>query len=75
MYVNASLDGQYQDKWISAVLKKENTELEKFTVDYSSFPYQPDYTKKVRFGLNTHGANWILKNLKIYYSDVPKKPD
>jgi hypothetical protein len=56
-------------------LKKEDTELEKFTVDYSSFPYQPDYTKKVRFGLNTHGANWILKNLKIYYLDVPKKPD
>lgn len=75
VYVNAGLDGQYRDKWVSAVVKKGDAELEKFTVDYSSFPYQPDYTKKVRFGLNTHGANWILKNLKIYYLDVPAKPN
>jgi type 1 glutamine amidotransferase len=75
VYVNADLDGQYQDNWVSAVVKKDDTELEKFTVNYSSFPYQPDRTKKVRFGLNTHGANWTLKNLKIYYLDVPKKPD
>jgi type 1 glutamine amidotransferase len=73
VYVNADLDGQYQDHWVSAVLKKDNAELEKFTVDYSAFPYQPDLTKNVRFGVNTHGANWVLKDLKIYYLDVPKK--
>ena len=73
IYVNADLSGQYRDKWISAIVKKGDAELEKFTVDYSSFPYQPDYTKKVRFGVNSHMGNWILKDLKIYYLDVPKK--
>ncbi len=73
VYVNASLDGLRRDKWVSAVVIQGGKELEKFTVDYSHFPYQPDYTQKVRFGVNTHEASWILRDLKIYYLDVPKK--
>ena len=73
VYVNADVNGQYRDKWVSAVVKKEDVELEKFTVDYSSFPYQPDETKKVRFGVNTHLGNWILRDLKVWYLDVPAK--
>jgi hypothetical protein len=41
---------------------------EHFTTDYSSFPYQPDNEMPVRIGLNTHGANWTVRNLKVYYS-------
>lgn len=71
VYVNADLAGKYLDKYISAVVSKGSVDLEKLTIQYSSFPYQPDFTKKVRFGVNTHGANWVLKDLKIYYLDVP----
>jgi hypothetical protein len=46
----------------------EGKELkESFTTDYSTFPYQPANAMPVRIGLNTHGANWTVKNLKIYY--------
>ena len=38
---------------------------EHFTTDYSTFPYQPDNSMPVRLGLNTHGADWTLRNLKV----------
>jgi len=41
-------------------------------VDYSSFPYQPDEGKPVRLGVNTHNTDWVLRDLKVYYLDVPK---
>jgi type 1 glutamine amidotransferase len=73
MYVNADFDGRYQSKRVSMFITKDNTQLEKFMVDYSSFPYQPDETKSVRLGVNTHEADWVLRDLKVYYLDVPQR--
>jgi hypothetical protein len=72
MYVNADFDGRYQSKRVSMFVMKGNTQLEKLMVDYSSFPYQPDGAKAVRLGLNTHEADWVLRDLKVYYLDVPQ---
>ncbi|MBE0674433.1 MAG: hypothetical protein IH591_07210 [Bacteroidales bacterium] len=53
---------------IVSVSVYEDRELkDSFTADYSTFPYQPANALPVRIGLNTHGANWTVKNLKIYY--------
>jgi len=73
MYVNADFDSRYQAKRVSMFVMKDNTQLEKFMVDYSSFPYQPDETKTVRIGVNTHEADWLLRDLKVYYLDVPQR--
>jgi type 1 glutamine amidotransferase len=73
MYVNADFDGRYQAKRVSMFITKDNTQLEKLMVDYSSFPYQPDETKSVRLGVNTHEADWVLRDLKVYYLDVPQR--
>jgi type 1 glutamine amidotransferase len=72
MYVNADYDGRYESKRVSMFVTKGNTQLEKLMVDYSSFPYQPDGAKSVRLGVNTHEADWVLRDLKVYYLDVPQ---
>jgi len=72
MYVNADYDGRFQSKRASMFVMKGNTQLEKLMVDYSSFPYQPDEGKPVRLGVNTHNTDWVLRDLKVYYLDVPK---
>ena len=73
MYVNADFDGRFQSKRVSMFVTKGDAQLEKLMVDYTSFPYQPDETKPVRLGVNTHEANWVLKDLKVYYLDVPQQ--
>jgi type 1 glutamine amidotransferase len=73
IYVNADLHGLLQPKTLSLVVRKGDDLLEKFQVDYSSFPYQPDYSKKVRLGVNGHGTAWVLKDLRVYYLDVLAK--
>jgi len=53
---------------IVSVSVYEGGELkDSFTTDYSTFQYQPTTAIPVRIGLNTHGADWTVKNLKIYY--------
>ncbi|HZR58854.1 MAG TPA: ThuA domain-containing protein [Terriglobales bacterium] len=73
MYVNADYDGHFQSKRVSMFVMKGDTQLEKLMVDYSSFPYQPDGAKSVRLGVNTHEADWVLRDLKVYYLDVPQR--
>jgi hypothetical protein len=73
MYVNADYDGRYQFKRVSMFVMKGDTQLEKLMVDYSSFPYQPDGAKSVRLGVNTHNTDWVLRDLKVYYLDVPRR--
>jgi type 1 glutamine amidotransferase len=73
MYVNADYDGRYESKRVSMFVMKGDTQLEKLMVDYSSFPYQPDGAKSVRLGVNTHEADWVLRDLKVYYLDVPQR--
>jgi type 1 glutamine amidotransferase len=72
MYVNADYDGRFQSKRVSMFVMKGNTQLEKLMVDYSSFPYQPDGAKSVRLGVNTHNTDWVLRDLNVYYLDVPQ---
>jgi GDSL-like Lipase/Acylhydrolase family len=74
MYVNADYDGRYQSKRVSMFVRQGSTQLEKLMVDYSSFPYQPDPAKPVRLGVNTHNTDWVLRDLKVYYLDVPQQP-
>jgi acyl-CoA thioesterase-1 len=73
MYVNADYDGRYQSKRVSMFVTQGNAQLEKLMVDYSSFPYQPDPSKSVRLGVNTHNTDWVLRSLKVYYLDVPSQ--
>lgn len=73
--VNASLNGRYRDRLVSATFTEGSTELEKFQVDYSAFPYQPDPSRSVRFGFNTHGAAWSVSHLNLYYLDVLRRND
>jgi acyl-CoA thioesterase-1 len=73
MFVNADFDGRYQLKRVSMFVTQGDKQLEKLMVDYGLFPYQPDETKSVRLGVNTHEADWVLRDLKVYYLDVAKK--
>jgi uncharacterized protein len=72
IHVNADLDGLPQPKMVSRTLKEGETVLEEFQADFSGFPYQPDGTRPVRLGFNSHGASWRLWNLKAHYLDVMK---
>ncbi|MEM6262546.1 MAG: hypothetical protein AAGI38_08570 [Bacteroidota bacterium] len=69
--VNTRLDGSYDPKWITATIVDlaTNSQKARFEVDYSRFPYQPDYSgnSMVRVGANTHGTAWDMWDLKVYY--------
>jgi type 1 glutamine amidotransferase len=70
IHVNADLDGLPQAGMVSRTLQEGATVLEQFQADFSALPYQPDLRQPVRLGFNSHGASWILKDLKVYYLDV-----
>ena len=70
IHVNAGLRGSFRPKMVSMVVRKAKDTLEEFETDYSTFPYQPDDSKPVRIGLNSHGTAWVLRNLKVYYLDI-----
>jgi hypothetical protein len=38
-------------------------------VDYTTFPYQSDRRRAVRIGANTHGTDWTMRSLRVYYAD------
>jgi hypothetical protein len=64
--VNSDKDGRYKFKAVTVTVMEGDRQRERFEVDYSSFPYQPDFSRPVRIGVNTHGADWTLRNLKVY---------
>jgi hypothetical protein len=64
--VNTDADGQYKFKTFTVTVMEGDERRERFEVDYSSFPYQPDFSKPVRIGVNTHGADWTMRKLKVY---------
>ncbi len=65
--VNRKIDGSPALKWVAVTRSDATGNKDCFQVDYSTFPYQPDYSKPVRIGLNTHGTDWVVKNLSVYY--------
>jgi hypothetical protein len=62
--LRVSVDG----KDVNVGVFKEGVELESFAVDYTAFPYQPG-TDPVRIGANTHGTDWTMRSLNVYYTD------
>ena len=63
--VNTDQNGQFKLRTVTVTVMEGELRRERFEVDYSSFPYQPDLSKPVRIGVNTHGANWTMRNLKV----------
>jgi hypothetical protein len=70
VHVNANLSGLPYSKMVSMQVSEGGNTLAAFELDYSTFPYQPDYSKPVRLGLSGHGTSWVLRNLKVYYLDL-----
>lgn len=70
--VNTDGRGQFKPKTLTVTVIEGDHERERFQVDYSPFPYQPDPDKPVRIGVNTHGADWTMRSLKVYAEGQPK---
>jgi hypothetical protein len=63
--VNLDEHGNYCFRTVAITIKEGDTTHEQFAVDFSSYPYQPDFSKPVRIGVNTHGANWRMWNFVV----------
>ena len=72
--VNQDLDGRRVPKMLAVTVKEGAAVLERFEQSYAAFPYQPDPERPVRFGVNTHGADWIMRALRICYGCPPADP-
>ncbi|NQT16261.1 MAG: hypothetical protein HQ582_26120 [Planctomycetes bacterium] len=64
--VNTDADGRPKPKTITVTVMEGKKERERFEVDYAPFPYQPEVAKPVRIGVNTHGADWTMRNLSVW---------
>jgi hypothetical protein len=64
--VHRRLDGSQAPDWVTATLRDGPDRLEQIEIDYSGFPYSPS-GPLVRLGLNSHGANWTARNLRVAY--------
>jgi len=69
--VNTDRSGRFKLKTLTVTVTEGEVQRERFEVDYASFPYQPDLDKPVRIGVNTHGADWTMRNLKVYAERQP----
>ena len=69
LHVNKNSDGLYMRNKVAVRVYEGDECKDSFETDYSPFSYQVDYSNTVRIGLNTHGANWIVKNMKVCYLD------
>ncbi len=67
--VNRGLDGRFRDKMVTAAFRQGAQFLVAFEQDFSTYPFQPVAGQPVRFGLNSHGANWTVRNLRVGYLD------
>ena len=69
--VNCDQSGRFKPKVLCVTVMEGDKQRERFQVDYSPFPYQPDLSKPVRIGVNTHGADWTMRSLKVYAEVKP----
>lgn len=67
--INRNLRGETVPSMVTVTVLEGVEVLERFEQDYASFPYQPPAGEPVRFGLNTHGAHWRVRDLHIAYVD------
>lgn len=42
---------------------------QRVAIDYTTFPFRPIRNAPARIGANTHGTDWSLRSLRVYYSD------
>jgi hypothetical protein len=56
---------------VTTTVLHDGIQVERFAVDYASFPYQPP-AGPVQIGVNTHGTDWWMRSLRVYYLDGPK---
>jgi len=64
--VNTDAAGRPKPKTITVTVMEGDKKRERFEVDYTPFPYQPNPAEPVRIGVNTHGADWTMRNLKVW---------
>lgn len=64
--VNTNKSGDFRPKMLTITVLEGDHERERFEVDYTPFPYQPDLSKPVRVGVNTHGADWTMRSFKVF---------
>ena len=69
--MNTDKQGQFKPKALTVTVIEGDQERERFEVDYSPFPCQPQPGKPVRIGANTHGADWTMRNLRVYAEAKP----
>ena len=66
--VNVDASGLVRPRVVTASVFDGDVLLERFDVDYSTFSYQPG-GEPVRVGMNTHGTDWTLRELRVAYLD------
>jgi len=71
--VNADLHGKTKSKTVSVLVKEGAVVVETTQADYSKSPYQPPSNAPVRLGVNTHGGNWTMKNLRVFYLPLDRR--
>jgi len=67
--VHTALDGSFAANTVTVTLLEAGVTREHFSLDYSAFPHQPEPNQPVRIGANTHGTDWTMRSLRVYYSD------
>jgi type 1 glutamine amidotransferase len=67
--VNRTLAGALRLGAVTATLSEGRTVHERFEVDFGAFPFQPDRAQPVRVGVNTHDADWVMRDLRVRYLD------
>jgi hypothetical protein len=63
--VNLDEQDRYRFRTVTVSIREGDTTHEHFAVDFSTYPYQPDYDRPVRVGVNTHGANWTMRDFVV----------
>jgi hypothetical protein len=69
--VNADETGAFAPALVTTTVLEAGVLREQFSVDYSGYPYQPPAAQPVRIGANTHGTDWTMRGLRVYYLDGP----
>jgi len=69
--MNSDMEGNYKFKTITVTCREADIVRERFEVDYAAYEFQPDFSKPVRFGVNSHGADWTMRNLKVFADHDP----
>lgn len=63
--VNLDEHDRYRFRTVTVTIREGDQTHEHFAVDFSTYPYQPDFDRPVRVGVNTHGANWAMRDFVV----------